>query len=249
MTKLHFHKEKNFFMDWLMFQDLSTGEIALWHTLMNTGNRLGQKRIFNLPTSTLTKLTGLSKQGLMKARKRLMERGLIRYEKGSYGKAPVYEMIPLTETVELYVYPPAAQELTEKDTRKLTPEWTIHKEKNKKEKRSSGSGSRPLMQLYEENISRLTPLTEKELEKWAQEMGEEIVQEALVITIKKGGRTFSYVEAILKEWQNAGLKTIQEVHDYELEKGLNKDNKLIPFRKKQKEEEPSLEDWLKEELT
>lgn len=255
MTQLHFHKEKNFFMDWLMFHDLSTGEIALWHTLMNTGNRLGQKRVFNMPTATLTKLTGLSKQGLMKARKRLMERGLIRYKKGSYGKAPVYDMIPLTEAVELYVYPGVTQKGTEKESRKLTSELTIHKEKIKKEKRSSNSEreAHQLMDMYDENIGKLPPLTEAEFIKWVHRMGAEAVQEALLITVKKGGRTFSYMEAILKEWQNAGLKSIQDVEGYEREKESGTNQKLIPFRKNSTKEAPnkeqSLEDWLKEEWT
>src|SRR5690625_7758939 len=82
MEKLYYHKDKNFLMDWLMLNNMSTGEIALWHTLMNIGNRLGQKNEFNAPTSTLMKLTGLSKQGTVNARKKLMDRGFIAYEKG-----------------------------------------------------------------------------------------------------------------------------------------------------------------------
>lgn len=294
MTKLQFHKEKNFFMEWLMLHEMATGEIALWHTLMNIGNRLGQKRTFNVPTSTLMKLTGLSKQGLLKARKRLMERGFIRYQKGSQSKAPVYEMIPLIETVELYAAAnpfqtealtfhvhgepldlPSAHgwnadaglsrsgELTDRSTRKLTSSFTkecpqeepIHKVKNKKEKRRGGrskGGSHSLFAMYEQNMHPLTPLTERELARWMEEFGETVVEEALLLTVKKGGRTFSYLEAILKEWLHAGLRTIQDVRDYELKKELKKSRKLIPIHHQRKKEAPekeqSLEEWLQEEL-
>jgi len=73
MEKLHGHKDKKFLMDWLMLNNMSTGEIALWHTLMTIGNRLGQKNEFNASTSTLMKLTGLSKQGTVNARKKLLQ--------------------------------------------------------------------------------------------------------------------------------------------------------------------------------
>src|SRR5690625_7594664 len=102
MTKLTYHKDKNFFMDWLMLNEMSTGEIALWHTLMNIGNRVGQKSIFNAPTSTVMKLTGLSKQGLTDARKKLIKRGYISYEKGGQNRAPIYEMITLHKVFSNY---------------------------------------------------------------------------------------------------------------------------------------------------
>jgi len=86
---------------------------------------------------------------------------------------------------------------------------------------------------------------------WIDDMGEDIVEEALVITVKKGGKTFSYLEKVLEQWQQVGLKTLEDVHTYELERELEKSSKLIPFKKqppKQKTAEESLDAWLKEEF-
>src|SRR5699024_7333621 len=138
MTKLHYHKDKSFFMDWLVLNDMSTGEIALWHTLMNIGNRLGQKSVFNAPTSTVMRLTGLSKQGIINARKKLMERGFISFQKGRQNKAPVYEMIPIHQTIDHYCAFGSDEGLTQDLTQDLTPELTqdstgdltIHKVQN-----------------------------------------------------------------------------------------------------------------------
>jgi len=265
MEKLTYHKDKNFFMDWLMLNEMSTGEIALWHTLMNIGNRVGQKSIFNAPTSTVMKLTGLSKQGLTDARKKLIKRGFISYEKGGQNRAPIYEMIPLHKVFSNYFSftkeEDRAENLTSDLTPNLTPhlaedlpqELTIHKEQNTKKKRRGGSGgaSSSLCKIYEENINKLTPLIQKELMRWIDDMGEDVVKEALIMTVKKGGKTFSYLEKILEQWQQAGLKTLDEVHTYELEKELGKTSKLIPFKKqppKQKTAEESLDAWLKEEF-
>ncbi|RDW17499.1 hypothetical protein CWR48_13315 [Oceanobacillus arenosus] len=266
MTTFNFHRDKNFLMDWLMLNHLTTGEIVLWHTLMNIGNRLGQRSVFNAPNSTLMKFTGLSKQGIINARKKLLERGFIRYEKGHQNKAPVYEMIPLPQAIGNYFSTTKNQELTRDLTQDVTRDFTlkltsdlgqelpIHKDKSKKERRGRGGGSgrdmNQLFKIYEENINKLTPLIREALMEWTSATGIEIVKEAIAITAKKGGRTYSYTEKILKEWQNAGLQTIEAVHSYELAKELEKDNKLIPFRKpdNKKQEEDIFAELLKEEF-
>lgn len=259
MTKLQYHKDKNFFMDWLVLNDMSTGEIALWHTLMNIGNRLGQKRVFNAPTSTVMRLTGLSKQGVINARKKLKARGFINFQKGRENKAPVYEMISIHQTIDHYCAFTSDEQLTRnltpELTGKLTPDstgdLTIHKEQNTKEKRRGGGrNNEATCNMYEDNIGKLTPLIREELIRWIDHFDEEIVEEATFMMAKKGGKTFSYLEKILEEWQRAGLKTLADVQAYELEKEIKKNKKLIPFkqRSKQEKEEESLDEWLKEEF-
>ncbi|ASN05787.1 hypothetical protein CFK40_12585 [Virgibacillus necropolis] len=69
-------KELNAFKDWLLMNDLPTGAITLWHTLMAVNNATGWKERFNAPSSTVGQLMGLSKQGILDARKILMEEGV-----------------------------------------------------------------------------------------------------------------------------------------------------------------------------
>src|SRR5699024_9257541 len=170
MTKLHYHKDKNFFMDWLVLNDMSTGEIALWHTLMNIGNRLGQKRVFNAPTSTVMRLTGLSKQGIINARKKLMERGFISLQKGRQNKAPVYEMIPLPQTIEHSSSLATDEGLSQERSRRLTKDSTwYHTRQNvqSKKQKSRRGGRRSINEascnMYEEHSGKLTPLIRDEL--------------------------------------------------------------------------------------
>ena len=168
-----------------MLNNLTTGEIVLWHTLMNIGNRLGQRSVFNVPNTTLMKFTGLSKQGVINSRKKLLERGFIRYEKGHQNKAPIYEMIPLNQAVGHYFSTNTDHELTRDLTQGLTSDVTpklttkltldatqelpIHKVKSKKERRRGGGSVREINDLfktYEENINKLTPLIREELMEW-----------------------------------------------------------------------------------
>ncbi|MCF3944897.1 DnaD domain-containing protein [Oceanobacillus alkalisoli] len=253
MTKLNFHREKNMLMDWLMLNDMSTGEIALWHTLMNMGNRLGQQRVFNAPASTLMRLTGLSKQGMYNARQKLEGRGMIRFEKGSRSRAAIYEMIPLQEVYGVYGTSPISSGSAPMESRNLTQQLTkkltIHKEKVK-EKRgggSSGANLHPTFIMYEENINKLTPLVKRDLHQWIHAVGRAVVEEAIHITVKKGGRTFSYTEAILNEWESNHLKTVEEIRRYEAERGLKNRKKYIHMPGNEPEtEEQSLEEWARE---
>lgn len=264
-------------MDWLLLNEMTTGEIALWHTLMLIGNRLGQKPVFNAPNTTLMKLTGLSRQGVYNARKKLVERGMIKYVEGNQHKAPVYEMMPLDEVLDVYFHfasvpkveeateevtqdttPDVTQGFTENVTPDVTPDFTqdftqdltIHKEKEKEKRRGGGGNAQELFSvfgMYQENIGKLTPVTADGLNGWLAVFGKEVVKEAIMITVKKGGRTFSYVETILKQWQAAGLQTLEQVVLYEAEKESEKKQKLIPFRQSSQEnQEESLEEWARE---
>lgn len=60
----------------------------------------------------------------------------------------------------------------------------------------------------------------EELQGWMEELGDEIVLEAMRLAVKFGGRTFGYVEKILKEWSNKELQTIDQVKKYEDEKSM-----------------------------
>ena len=217
------------------------------------GNRLGRQRVFNAPASTLMRLTGLSKQGMYNARKSLQERGMIRFENGSRSRAAIYEMFPFQEVYGVCGSDPVYSESADMESRNLThhltEDLTIHKEKVK-EKRGGGSGGanlQPTFITYEENINKLTPLVKRDLHQWIHAVGRAVVEEAIHITVKKGGKTFSYTEAILNEWESQNLKSLEEIRRYEAEKGLRNRKQLIQMPSVMPEiEEQSLDEWARE---
>ncbi len=85
--------EINAFNDWLLSNPLPTGAIALWHALAAINNKAGWAEEFTVANLVLQSMTGLSRQGLDKARNILVQKGLIEYKKGTSNKAGKYKMI------------------------------------------------------------------------------------------------------------------------------------------------------------
>ena len=72
----------------------SSGQLALMWALVYVANKCRWKEWFTVPSITLMNLTGLSRQGILKARNQLRQRGLIDYrERGT--KASSYRLTVL----------------------------------------------------------------------------------------------------------------------------------------------------------
>ena len=78
---------------------LSTGQIALWHALMYINNKCHWTKDFTVSNTTLQLYTGLSIQGLIKARNSLKQKGLIDFTAGSRGQATAYTIKTLSNSV------------------------------------------------------------------------------------------------------------------------------------------------------
>lgn len=102
------------------------------------------------------------------------------------------------------------------------------KKKEQVESESCGDGFQNVSKFYEENINVLTPYTAKLLEDYTEELGQELVIYALQISIENNKRTISYIKAILNNWSNANIKTLEEAKKENKKKFEKKDNsKLI----------------------
>ena len=220
-------KERRAFHRWLLLNEMNTSSIALWHALAEINNELGCQSTFNVPNSTLMRYTGLSKQGLINARKILIEKNLIGYKKGKRGKAPLYEMISLVQSFDLVIYQSSNQSLNQSHTKQLP----IHREEE--DRRGGGGGmatDEHVICMYEQNIDKLQPILQDELCKWCRKLGEAMVLEAIKLTVKKGGQTFGYLEKILNEWLDAGLKTVEQVGDYVRKRDNRGNNRPVSIR-------------------
>lgn len=61
--------------------------------------------------------------------------------------------------------------------------------------------------FYEQNIGLLSPLIAEKLDYWVTDTEEKLVLYALEKAVLANKRNFSYVEGILKNWTNQGIKT------------------------------------------
>lgn len=93
--------EINAFYEWLETNPLQRSEIALWSALMHINNKSHWQKSFMVPVSTLQLKAGLRRADLFKARKRLVEVGLIEYTAGCTGhsQAASYTLKPFFNTM------------------------------------------------------------------------------------------------------------------------------------------------------
>lgn len=272
---MNYIKELNGFREWLFANDLPANAVSLWYTLMSINNSAGWKKRFNAPNAVVWQLSGLTKQGLLDARNKLKEQNLIKFESGKRGQASVYEMIPLTLTARSTTYQSKGesayqsggesqgesayqssdksqdestyQSLDESHGESIGEFRPVLKHKQVQERRQEDKRAKPFLNTYEQNIGKLSPIVQEELEQWVDLVGEAIVIEAIKQATKYGGQTYSYLEKVLQEWREANLATLDAVHAHESRKRSRKNN-TVPFRKPKKDSKQSLFDELREEV-
>src|SRR5699024_9821859 len=177
---------------------------------MGMNNASRWKRQFNAPNAIVGQLGGLSRQGILDARNILIEHGLISCEQGKKGKAPAYEIHSLAEAVDTPADTPLDASLDQSADQHLN----ILNHKERQEKRQDVTSQAHLLESYEDNIGTLTRLMRDEFFKWVDKVGEAVMTEAIKRLVKHGGRTFSYLEKILLEWEAAQVKTPEDIISY-----------------------------------
>lgn len=79
---------------WQTTRRLGASEIALWFGLARIWNNAGRPIVLSVPSVNLELKSGLSKMGVFRARKKLVDHGLIECKKGEGNKkAPVYRIL------------------------------------------------------------------------------------------------------------------------------------------------------------
>ena len=71
---MNYIAELNAFHDYLLLNQLSTSEIALWHALVHINNKTMWKTEFAASNLILQQLTGLSISGITSARNKLKQK-------------------------------------------------------------------------------------------------------------------------------------------------------------------------------
>ncbi len=113
---MNYLREITLFHDYKLYNSLPTSCIALWHAIIGVANKTGWKKEFTVSNLVMQSLTGLSRKGLDDARNTLMQKGLIKYKKGTSNQAGKYELISLSAT---YYTQEVAQEVTQGDTQEV----------------------------------------------------------------------------------------------------------------------------------
>ena len=70
--------------------------------------------------------------------------------------------------------------------------------------------------FYQENFGVISPFIVESIGIWEDDLSPETVIEAMKRALAQNKRTWSYIEAILKSWNNLNLKSINDVLSHEL---------------------------------
>lgn len=74
-----------------------------------------------------------------------------------------------------------------------------------------------IYQFYQQNFGVLTPIIGEKIADWVKDLGVDLVKEALTRTLMNGTRSFNYAEAIMREWHQNNIKTLDQMKAFDLE--------------------------------
>ncbi|MYL44618.1 DnaD domain protein [Virgibacillus halodenitrificans] len=128
---------------------------------------------------------------------------------------------------------------------KMTPEGqqndTNKNVKNDKELFSSSIEQEfyEVMNFYQANLQRgvtESPFNHELIGQWFDEWGSGLLLASMKVAAKAEAKGVNMVEGILKNWKEAGVKTVEDARKYEMEFKAKKPNNTIPFKPKRPKE-------------
>lgn len=82
---------------------------------------------------------------------------------------------------------------------------------------SEKSSKHPVpIQFYEQNhFQKMNPFIAERIHYWCGQTSDELVLEAMELAVEYGGKTWRYIETILKNWVNQGLLSVKAVRAFQ----------------------------------
>lgn len=216
-----------------MYNSLSTGAIALWHGLMAINNKAGWIEEFTVANIVLQSMTGLSRQGLDKARNTLVQKSLIEYKKGKGNQAGKYRLIPFECQI---VGTKVAQMDTQKGHSSSTlNKLNINKNNNNHHQQKEPSGElekndfKRVIDIFQNNIHPISPMEAQVISDWIDIVEADVIIEAIRESVKNNKRSIRYIEKIMQNWHKSNLTTKSAVLAY-LRDYQDKKGKVVPIK-------------------
>jgi DnaD/phage-associated family protein len=72
-------------------------------------------------------------------------------------------------------------------------------------------------QFYQQNFGMLPPAIGEDIAYWIDDLSEELVIQAMKEALEQNKRTWKYVKAILRDWAQKGVKSLDDVRALETE--------------------------------
>lgn len=230
---MNYITELNAFYDWLLYNSLPTGAIALWHALMSINNKANWADEFTVANIVLQGMTGLSRQGLDKTRNLLIQKGLIHYKKGTSNQAGKYKMVSLerkkvgtavdtrkenkpidSKIIGTTVDTAGAQQQSQEGRTGST----LYKQNKTKQNETIDDDKKDNpVTFYVQHIGPPLPMVRDLINQYSTDLPNEMLTEAMRIAVAQNKRNLKYIEKIWISWIDAGIKTLDDYKRAEAE--------------------------------
>ena len=210
------------FYDSMLSKPLSTGQIALWHALMNINNKCTWAKWFTLPNQTLELLTGMSRQAVSKNRNVLKQLGYLDF-KTNGTKATAYTL----NSLQVGCQDSCQSSFQDGLQGSCQNSSTL----NKRNETKRNSNITRVRAYYENHIGVLNKTISTSLEGYLDHMEPEVVEKAISIAARKGVSNWKYISTILSDW---------------MEKQILKADDLKKLEKKAGNGTSDMPDWMKQ---
>ena len=223
-------KECKAFYESLEYNQLSSGQIALWLVLFNICNKSGWEKWFTVANSRLAS-SGLSASGIAKARNRLKQLGYIDFKPQGRNKATAYRIISRLHTTGLQDSTKQSNSQSSKQSTKQSnsqsskqgveqsnKQSTALYKQNKTKQNSSGSNTHThedVLDFWQKDMNWGFPngIVTADLDEWINEFGPDLVIFALTIAGKKqvtAGAADSFLSSIFNSWRQQHISTLEQ---------------------------------------
>lgn len=201
--------------------ELTPQSRILYLSYLQKNNILYWAESFTVSASEMQGLSGLSQSGMQRARKQLIEKGMIIYKNRGSNRAPRYSLPALTDSFVLTILngtpnntPVNTTVSTPNNTPVNSPNTLIDKTRQDKTRQDDASAARDFW-LSEVNPSE-APFVLQSIDYWVKDFnGQDVI---VILGIKEmlenGAKSYKYLDKVLKTWESKKLDTPEKVNKY-----------------------------------
>ncbi len=228
---MDYFKQRRAYRDLKMYEmRVSASQNNLYRELLDYANdKMLLDKSFRLTNDAVLKLTGLSTNGLVTARNKLQQDGLIEYEKGKRNlEAPIYKVTKLYDESSNNlgksqgnnrVNDRVSGRVNDRVTN-LSTSTQLNLTNTKHHQEEDDDSFKNLITIYQQNIGVTTPVIIENIRYAINDFKEhenteqqaiEIVEEAIRITAVNNAHSWKYTNKILMNWLNDSLFTLPNI--------------------------------------
>ena len=233
---MDYFKQRRAFRELKVYElHISVGQNSLYRELLDYANDKNRLDVsFRLTNDVLMSMTGLSLNGLVQARKKLLKLGLIKYTKGERNSdAPTYQIVNLVGGKNTLGNSQGSNWVTDRVTNLITNTKTntitntpFSSKSSKSDvgndtsTKSDDDDFKNLITYYQQNIGVTNPIVVQQLKESVNDFVEHktslkesysIVRFAIELTAQNNVHNWKYIQTILNNWQKDNLFTLSNI--------------------------------------